>query len=84
MARTVVKRSVSKTPGLGRDHAQEWAWIAAHGHAYRGQWVMVRHNTLLAADPNIRALLSRVPPETAADAIVWYLETDEEQLTAVV
>jgi hypothetical protein len=62
-----------------RDHSREWAWIAEHGEAYRGQWVMVRHDQLVAADPNIRALLSRVPPEIAADSIVWYLKTEEEE-----
>ena len=83
MSQSFVKRPVKKSAHPGRDHTQEWAWIAKHGDAYRGQWVMVRYDTLLAADPNIRSLLSKVPTEEAADAVVWYLETEEDEKMAV-
>jgi hypothetical protein len=77
MSKSFVKSPVKKSAHPVRDHTQEWAWIAQHGDAYRGQWVMVRYDKLLAADSNIRSLLSRVPPEEAADAVVWYLETEK-------
>ncbi|ETW93873.1 hypothetical protein [Candidatus Entotheonella palauensis] len=44
---------------------------------------MVRYDQLLAADPNLRSLLSRVSKEEAADAVVWYLETAEDEKTVV-
>jgi len=83
MSKSFIKRPVKKSAHPVRDHTQEWAWIAKHGDAYRGQWVMVRYDTLLAADPNIRSLLSRVPTAEAADAVVWYLETAEDEKMAV-
>ena len=83
MSKSFVKRPVKKSAHPGRDHTQEWAWIAKHGDAYRGQWVMVRQDTLIAADPDIRSLLSRVPASEAADAVVWYLETAEDEKMAV-
>ena len=83
MSKLVVKHPVKKSTHPVRDHTQEWAWIAKHGDAYRGQWVMVRYDTLLAADPNIRSLLSRVPTAEAADAVVCYLETAEDEKMAV-
>jgi hypothetical protein len=79
MSQTLVGSRVRKSAHPVRDHSQEWAWIAEHGEQYRGQWVMVRHDKLLAADRDIRALLRRVPKEEAADAVLWYLETEEEQ-----
>ncbi len=83
MSQSFVKRPVKESAHPVRDHTQEWAWIAKHGDAYRGQWVMVRYDTLLAADPNIRSLLSRVPTAEATDAVVWYLETAEDEKMAV-
>jgi hypothetical protein len=83
MSKSFIKCPVKKSAHPVRDHPQEWAWVAKHGDAYRGQWVMVRHDKLLAAAPNIRLLLSRVPTEEAADAVVWYLETDEDEKMAV-
>lgn len=38
---------------------------------------------LLGADRDIRALLRRVPKEEAADAVVCYLETEEEMKMAI-
>jgi hypothetical protein len=83
MSKPIVKHPVKKSAHPVRDHTQEWAWIAKHGAFYRGQWVMVRYDKLLAADPDIRSLLSRVPKEEAADAVVWYLETEEDEKMAV-
>ena len=83
MSKLGVKRPVTKSVHPVRDHTREWAWIAEHGDDYRGQWVMVRHDTLLAADSNIRSLLSQVSREDAVDAVVWYLETAEDEKMAV-
>ncbi len=83
MSKSFVKHPVKKSVHPVRDHTQEWDWIAKHGESYRGQWVMVRYDKLLAADPNIRSLLSKVPTEEAADAVVWYLETEEDEKMAV-
>ncbi len=44
---------------------------------------MVRHDQLLDADPDLRSLLSRVPQEETADAVVWYLETEADEKTVV-
>jgi hypothetical protein len=60
------------------DHTQDWAWINEHADEYRGQWVLVCKGQLIAADPQIRALLNKVPRGAHPEAMVTYIPTEEE------
>jgi len=60
------------------DHKQDWAWINEHLDKLRGQWVIVRHGQLVAAHPNIRALMDKLSQDAYPDAMVTYVPTEEE------
>ena len=60
------------------DHKEDWAWINEHLDELSGQWVVVRHGQLVAANPNIRALMDKLSPDASPDAMVTYIPTEEE------
>jgi hypothetical protein len=60
------------------DHTRDWAWVNEHVDRYRGQWVLVCQGTLVAADTNIRQLISRVPWGAYPTAMVTYIPNEEE------
>lgn len=59
-------REVLKPPGgkprriLDPDRSMEFEWIVANRTAYRGRWVAVDGNKLLADAPSFAELLSRI------------------------
>jgi len=61
-----------------RDTTRDREWINEHIDEYRGQWVMVYECQLIAADPNIRQLLNKVPRGAYPEAMVTYIPTEEE------
>lgn len=61
-----------------RDISRDWAWINDHVDQLRGQWVMVYEGHVIAVDPNIRQLLSKVPQKAYPEALVTYVPTEEE------
>jgi hypothetical protein len=66
-----------------RDSSGDWEWVNQHADEYRGQWVMVYECQLIAADPNVTQLLSKVPRDAYPEAIVTYVPTEEEAQQAV-
>jgi hypothetical protein len=60
------------------DHKEDWAWVNEHMDELRGQWVVVRHGQLVAANPNIRALMDKLSQDKCQDAMVTYIPTEEE------
>jgi len=78
MTKTLIGSPVRKSSRPVIDHTQDWAWINEHIDEYRGQWVLVSHGNLVAADPNIRQLINTVPHEAYPEAVVTYIPTEEE------
>jgi len=78
MPKTMVGSPVRKAARPLRDTTRDWAWINEHADEYRGQWVMVYECHLIAADPNIRQLLHKVPEDAYPEAVVAYIPTIEE------
>ena len=60
------------------DHKEDWAWINDHLDELRGLWVMMHKGRLVASNPNIRALLNQIPRDAYPDAMITYIETEEE------
>jgi hypothetical protein len=60
------------------DRKEDWAWINEHQGELSGQWVVVRHGQLVAANPNIRALIDKLSGDAYPDAMVRYIPTEEE------
>jgi hypothetical protein len=42
-----------------RSREQEWKWLEEHGHEYPGCWLAIYQGRLIAADPDIRTVISR-------------------------
>lgn len=42
------------------DRSREFAWLREHGHAYRGKWVAVLGDRLVATADTLRDLLQQV------------------------
>jgi hypothetical protein len=61
-----------------RDTSSDWDWINDHVEELRGQWVIVYEGHLIAADPNIRQLMNKVPQGAYPEALVTYVPTEEE------
>lgn len=61
-----------------RDILRDRDWVNDHVDELRGQWVIVYEGRLIAADPNIRQLLNKVPQEAYPEALVTYVPTEEE------
>lgn len=78
MIKTLNGSPVRKSSRPVIDHTQDWAWINEHADEYRGQWVLVSHGNLVAANPNIRQLINKVPEDEQTDAVVTYIPTVEE------
>lgn len=71
---TPVRRAERPLP----DHKEDWAWINEHQGELSGQWVVVRHGQLVAANPIIRALMDKLSQDKYPDAMVTYVPTEEE------
>jgi hypothetical protein len=78
MSKTFVGSPVRKSSHPVRDCTRDWEWINEHLDEYRGQWVMVYEGQLIAADPQIRALINKVPRDAYPEAMVTYIPTEEE------
>lgn len=78
MTKTLVGSPVRKSSRPVRDTSRDWEWINEHADEYRGQWVLVYEGQLIAADPNIRQLLNKVPREEYPEGVVTYIPTVEE------
>ncbi|HTG15596.1 MAG TPA: DUF5678 domain-containing protein [Blastocatellia bacterium] len=78
MTKTLVGGPVRKSSRPMIDHTQDWAWINEHADEYRGQWVLVSHGNLVAADPDIRQLMDKVREDEQTDAVATYIPTVEE------
>lgn len=50
----------SKRGPSGPDRSQEVRWLAEYAQAYRGQWVAIEGDRLLAASENLKDLKSRL------------------------
>jgi hypothetical protein len=61
-----------------RDTSLDRDWINDHANEFRGQWVIVCEGRLIAADADIRNLLSKVPREAYPEALLVYVPTQEE------
>ena len=69
-----VRRAARPLP----DHKEDWAWINEHLDELSGQRVVVRHGQLVAANPNIRALIEKLSQDAYPDAMITYVPTEEE------
>jgi hypothetical protein len=69
---------VRKSSRPVRDTTRDHEWINEHIDEFRGQWVMVYECQLIAADPNVRQLLNKVPRGAYPEAVVTYVLTEEE------
>ena len=78
MTKTVTVSPVRRSSRPIRDTSPDHNWINDHIDELRGQWVMVYNGSLIAADPNIRSLLNRVPGNDYPEAVVTYVPTQEE------
>ena len=78
MTKPLMGSPVRKSSRPVIDHTQDWAWINEHADEYRGQWVLVCQGQLIAADPNIRQIINKVPREAYPEAMVTYIPTEEE------
>ncbi len=76
--RTFLVSPVRKAERPLPDHKQDWAWINEHLDELSGQWVVVRHGQLVAANSSIRALIDKLSRDTYPDAMVTYVPTEEE------
>ena len=78
MTKTLMYSPVTRSSRPMRDTSGDWEWINEHMNKYRGQWVLVYECHLIAADPSIRQLLSKVPRRACQGAVVTYIPTEEE------
>lgn len=69
-----VRRAARPLP----NHEPDWSWINDHLEELRGQWVVMHHGDLVAADPSIRQLLEKLSRDAYPDAMVTYVPTEEE------
>jgi hypothetical protein len=53
----VTKGKASPTP---TDRSREFKWLENEAHAYRGQWVAVEGDRLLAAADSLKAVMARL------------------------
>jgi hypothetical protein len=83
MAHAMTISPVKKSSRPLPDHKQDWAWINEHLDELRGQWVVVNHGQLVAANPNIRQLLDKLSRDAYPEAMVTYVPTEEEARRAV-
>lgn len=78
MTKTLVGNPVRKSSRPAPDHTQDWRWFDEHLDEYRGKWVLVWQGQLVAANPDIRRLISTVSPGAYQEALVTYIPTEEE------
>ncbi len=50
----------SKTSSARTDRSREFHWLENESHAYRGQWVAVEGDRLLAAADSLKAVLAKL------------------------
>jgi Arc/MetJ-type ribon-helix-helix transcriptional regulator len=62
--RVLNPRRVTTAPASGSDRTREFDWLRSHGEAYRGQWVALLRDELIAADRNFDAVLREVRART--------------------
>jgi hypothetical protein len=56
----------------GADRRPEYDWLSAEGAKYRGNWVALEGNRLLAAAPTLRELRERLEPLALADTPLFH------------
>jgi hypothetical protein len=78
MTRTLEGSPVRCSSRPLRDTSRDWDWVNEHADQYRGQWVMVYEGRLVAAEANIRQVLSKVPRGMYPDSMLTYIPTAEE------
>jgi len=55
----ILAPAVTRTNNLaGMARIQEYAWLIAHGHSYRGEWVALSSNNLLGHSSSLPSLLA--------------------------
>jgi hypothetical protein len=53
-------RTLGTRPGTGRSLKREHEWLRVHGHRYPGCWLALAGDRLIAADPDLQAVLDAV------------------------
>jgi hypothetical protein len=57
-----------------RDFSPEFAWIKANAHEYTGYWLAVLGDKLLAADPDLGAVIVKVRALAPEQAPLLHLQ----------
>jgi hypothetical protein len=52
--------TVTLRPGTGTDRVEEFQWLRAHAHSYRGMWVAVTGDELVGQAHTLGELLERL------------------------
>lgn len=60
LRRALAPPFVRTSSRLGVDRSREFAWLREHAREYRGQWVAINENGLVAAAPTLRELRERL------------------------
>ena len=55
---------VTRVPASGSDRTKEFDWLRRNSEAYRGQWVALLRDDLIAADPDFGVVLNEVRART--------------------
>lgn len=66
LRRVLAPPVVQRTSKRDVDRRTEYEWLRTEGHRYRGQWVAVLGNQLLAVAPTLRELRRRISTMTLA------------------
>jgi Family of unknown function (DUF5678) len=67
-------RGVLRAGASGKSRARERAWLCAHAREYRGCWIAVTDDSLVAADRDYGTVLDRVSETVGVDKVVLYFQ----------
>lgn len=74
-ARVLALPRVSVRPGhRGQSRQRERAWLREHARAYPGQWLAVLADQLIAADPDLDAVLTAVRETPGAERALLHFQ----------
>ena len=58
--RIINPRKIASRPGNAQDRTREFAWLRAHGTRFRGSWVALLEDELLASGPDLEPVLQEL------------------------
>jgi len=68
---------VRPSSATGVDHRPDADWIAQHHTRYQGQWVVLSHGELVAADPSLVVALQRARTTGRHDLLAHHISSED-------